>query len=134
MNAIALSRPPVWFTIVGVVALLWNLIGVCFYLGQVGVLGPPFVQEGAPTDMPVWVTAGYAVGVFGGAIGSLGLVLRQSWAKWVLWLSLIGLIVDWGWVFASFGIQAVPFGAFILLIAALLVWLAGHAARKGWLR
>ncbi len=45
MNATALARPPAWLTIVGVVSLLWNLIGVCFYLGQVGVLGGPFLVD-----------------------------------------------------------------------------------------
>ncbi len=131
MNATSATKAPGWLRIVGVVALLWNLIGVCFYLGQVGVLGPPFVQEGAPTSMPVWVTAGYAIGVFGGAIGSLGIALLKAWARPVLWLSLVGLIVDWGWVFASFGSATLPLGLTVLVIAALLVWLAQKAVARG---
>lgn len=133
MNAAAIGKAPVWFTIVGIVALLWNLVGVCFYLGSVGVLGPPFVQEGQPVS-PNWVTAAYAIGVFGGTVGSLGLVIHKRWARGILWVSLIALLVDWGWVFANFGMVAVPLGAFVLVIAALLAWLANSAVAKGWLR
>lgn len=133
MNSAAIGRTPLWFTIVGVVALLWNLVGVCFYLGSVGVLGPPFVQEGQPVS-PSWVTAAYAIGVFGGAIGSLGLALHQRWARGLLWVSLVALIVDWGWVFVNFGSVALPLGLTVLVIAALLAWLANKGVAKGWLR
>lgn len=133
MNATIIGRLPSWFRAAAVLAFLWNLIGVCFYLGQVGVLGPPFVQEGAPA-MPALVTAAYAIGVFGGAAGSLGLVLLKAWARPVLMVSLLALIVDWGWVIMTTGSAALPLGLTVLVIAVLLVWLAQSAAAKGWLR
>lgn len=131
MNATAIARPPAWFYPVAFVALLWNLIGVCFYLGSVGVLGPPFVQPGQPVT-PAWVTAAFALGVFGGAFGCLGLLLTRRWAVGLIWLSLIALIVDWGWVFANFGLS--PLGIFVLVVAVLLVWLTNRASARGWLR
>ena len=125
-------RPPAWFRIVGVLALIWNLIGVCFYLGHVGVLGPPFADTAAPA-MPDLVTGAFAIGVFSGVIGSLCLVLARAWARPILLVSLIGSAVDWGWVIMAVGNTALPMGVTVIVIAALLVWLAHSGVRKGWL-
>jgi hypothetical protein len=134
MNYIIGARPPAWLRIVGFVALLWNLIGVAFYLGSVGVLGGPFVPPEPESWMPVWVTAAYAIGAFGGALGSLGLALLRKWSKPVLWISLIALVVDWGWIMFSSGAGVQPLGVVVLIVAVLLVWLASMARRRKWLR
>lgn len=131
MSATLRSPAPAWLTIVGVGGVLWNLIGVCFYLGTVGVLGAPFVQPDQPV-MPGWVTAAFALCTFGGVAGSLGLALRKRWARGVLWLALVAAIVDWGWVFAGYGVD--PLGVAVLVIAALLAWLAHTGVARGWLR
>ena len=121
---------------VAFVALLWNLIGVAFYLGEVGMLGGAFAPPDpgdAVADMPTWVTAAYAIGVFGGALGTLGLLLLKRWAGPLLWVSLIALIVDWGWVMFASGAGIQPLGIVVLVVAAVLVWLAADAAKRGWL-
>jgi uncharacterized membrane protein len=87
---------------IGVVATLWNLVGVASYLAHVGLFGeaaaaPP--EGGA--EMPVAITAAFAIAVFAGAIGSMGIALLKRWAEPVLWISLIATLIDWVWVLRS---------------------------------
>jgi hypothetical protein len=126
------TRPPVWLRIVAFVALLWNLIGVAFYLGTVDMLGGAFAPPDPQIEMPGWVTGAYAIGVFAGAIGSLGLLLLKGWATPVLLISLIALVIDWGWVMFASGLGIQPLGIVVLLIAAGLAWLASTARARGW--
>ena len=133
MNNIIGARPPVWLRVLAFVALLWNLIGVAFYLGEVGVLGGMFAPPDPTFELPGWVTAAYAIGVFGGALGSLGLLMLKRWSVMVLWASLIALILDWGWVMFASGAGIQPLGICVLVIAAGLVWLASTGAKRKWL-
>jgi uncharacterized membrane protein len=119
------THPPVWLRIVGVLGIVWNAIGVVSYLGHVGLMepmGPPPEQP-----MPAIVTGSYAIGVFGAVLGCLGLALARRWARPVLWVSFIGLVVDWGWIFLVTQQWSFALGASVLV-------LADRAARNGWLR
>ena len=133
MSNVIGARAPGWLRPVALVALLWNLVGVAFYLGHVGILGGPFVPPPSESAMPIWVTAAYAVGVFAGAVGTLGLAFLQSWSRPVLWLSLLALIVDWGWIMLASGAGIQPLGIVVLVVAALLVWVASTAEKRGWM-
>ena len=138
------SRPPTWFWIVAVLGLLWELFGVAMYLMHVGVL--PNSQEMSEAERslmessPVWVTGLFAIGVFAGALGTLGLVLRRSWARPLLILSMIAVILQFGgWLLATDAIAVIGPSVFampavIVAVAILLAWLASIAVRRGWLR
>lgn len=130
----AAHKPPAWYWIVAILALLWNLVGVYSYLAEVGVFGEAARMPGPWNEMPAWVTAAYATGVFGSVLGVLGLLLRQRWASAVLLIAFVALIVDWGWVFFASGAGIQPLGVAVLVISAALVWFARLAAAKGWLR
>jgi ABC-type lipoprotein release transport system permease subunit len=122
---------PVWVRAVAVLGILWNAVGIYSYLGHVGVvqaMGPP-----PDVAMPMLVTAAYAIGVFGAVLGCLGLALLQRWARPVLWVSFVGLVIDWGWVFLVSGQWSLALGATVLIIALALALLADHASRRGWL-
>jgi hypothetical protein len=88
---------------------------------------------------PVWAVGATAIGVWLGALGCLALILRKSWAVPLLWLSLLGVIVQDVWLFVLapksdllngtvYGLQGM-----VLLISIGLVWLAGKAKANGWL-
>jgi hypothetical protein len=137
-------RPPTWFWIVAVLGLLWELFGVAMYLMHVGVL--PNSQEMSEAERslmessPVWVTALFAISVFGGALGTLGLLLRKRWARPLLVLSLIAVILQFGgWLLvtdaiAVMGPSVFVMPAVIVAVAILLAWLATVGVKRGWLR
>jgi hypothetical protein len=133
MNTLIGARAPAWLRIVAALGLIWNLFGVYAYLQTVGVLkaGPGMTMA----EMPAWVTGAFAVAVFGGALGSLGLLLLLRWSRLLLLLSLVALLAQDVWAFA---LRSGPAESPILpiavnLISLLLVWLAFSADRKGWL-
>ena len=86
------------------------------------------------------MTAAYAIAVFSGAIGSLGLVLLKKWARPVLIVSLVAIVVQQIWVIfmsdaaAVHGPAAMALPLTIVVVGALLVWLAGMGEKRGWLR
>lgn len=111
--------------VIGVLGILWNLGGVASYLGYVGVTG------GAPEQsMPAWVTGAFAIAVWAGLLGSIGLALLQRWAGTVLWLSAAGAVVDWGWVFAYGKDASAPLGVAVIVVAIVLAVVADLARRR----
>ena len=136
------SPPPAWFRLAAAVALLWNAFGVAMYLSSVGLFGDPTAtlsasERAAAESIPGWISAPFAIGTLAGLAGSLGLVLRKSWAVPVLIVSLVALLVLEGWILFLSGVAevsgyAVPVA--VILGAVLLAWLAVHARRQGWLR
>ena len=84
------------FWLINVVALLWNIGGAINYLMQTNlefVSTLPETHRAIIEGRPAWATGGFAIGVFGGALGSLLLLLRKSTAFYVFIASLIGIIV-----------------------------------------
>jgi len=127
---------------VAIIALLWNLIGCAAYLMDV-TLTPEAVAAMSPDQQalyaarPAWAVAVYAIAVWGGALGCVGLIMKKRWAKGALLASLLGLIAQ---DIALFGMSPVAIGTsvyalqgMVLMIAVLLLLLANTAARQGWL-
>ncbi|MGB5700051.1 hypothetical protein [Muriicola sp.] len=139
------SKPPVWFWIVSVLALLWNLMGVMNYLGTA------FMKEAIMAEMtaeqvslmentPAWVTAAFAIAVWFGAAGCIGLLLRKKWAKSALGMSLIGVLVQTGYGFFMTNAsevygqtEAVIIPAMVIIIGLFLVFFARLAERRTWI-
>ncbi|MGQ0558992.1 MAG: hypothetical protein ACT4OE_05315 [Sphingosinicella sp.] len=142
MNDMTTSRAPAWYRIVTVLAILWNLMGLYVFLVSVGaVASPPMdpAEQAIADTMPTWTTAAFAIGVFSGLVGSLGLLLLKGWSRMLLLLSLVALAVLEGWwIFLSGGPEALGPSTYIVpilvvVIALLLWWLANMGAKKGWL-
>jgi len=137
------TRAPTWFRVVAALALLWNLFGMWQYLSYVGVvplLGEMNAAEAAILERaPVWYTAAFAIAVFAGVVGALGLVLRRAWSRPLLVLSLIAAIIQFtSWCFMSGGAEAIGPSfyvapAVVILVAILLVWLASVGVKRRWL-
>jgi hypothetical protein len=118
-----------WVQIVGVVAILWNGIGVFSYLAQVGVVGAGGPPPGGAV-MPPPITAAFAIGVFSGLAGSIALAVRSGLARPLLWLSFVTTTIDWVWVLGWSGAGSVPLGITVLVIALGLALLAEREARR----
>ena len=138
------SKPPIWFWIVSAIALLWNLMGVKAYLDQAygsgDVLGD--IANAAKeiiNPIPAWVTAAFAVAVFGGAVGSLLLLLRKSLAHTILVVSLIGIIAQMSYnLFMTDNPTDSGSGGIFMVIMIVgfgigLVFFAKKAKASGWI-
>jgi uncharacterized membrane protein len=115
------------FWAIAIALLLWNLMGDAAYVMQVGAdparIDDPVTAQ-AFAAMPPWAWGAYAIAVWVGTAGALALLLRRK-AAWVLFaLSLVGVVVQFGWTIFGFGIlsykgpEALVFPVVIALIGA----------------
>ena len=67
------------------------------------------------------------------------MLLRQSWARFLLLLSLVAVILQFGgWLLATDAIAVIGptvfiMPAIIVAVAILLYWVANTGVRRGWL-
>jgi len=141
----ASSGPPRSFYIIGIAALIWNLIGVMTYVMQVtmseaAIAALPEGQQAFIQNSPVWVTAAYAIATNAGALGCVLLLVRQSWAYLVLVVSFAGILVQnlygyfMGGAVEVYGAAGVGLSVAVMAIGAFLIWYAKGATDKGWLK
>jgi hypothetical protein len=140
MNAETVDRVHWSFWAIGAVALIWNVAGVVNFFAQMNpdVLAAYRESERAIVEgRSAWATAGFAIAVFGGAIGCLLLLLRKSAAFYLFIASLFGVIVTMIHTLGVdidfspgeiLGIILMP-----LVVAAFLIWYSKQAEGKGWI-
>ena len=104
--------------IVGALGALLNAAGVYAYLEYVGVVGT--AAPASEPSMPPVITSAFAIAVFGGIIGSVGLLLLQPWARPMLWISFVASVVNWGWVLTQSAEASVPLGVTVIVVSLLL--------------
>lgn len=139
-----MTPTPKWYMPVAILALLWNLMGCAAYLSDVtmtaeAVAKLPADQQALYAARPAWAVAAFAIAVWGGALGSLGLVLKKRWAAPLLLASVIGLLVQ---DFALFVLSpaagkmaptAYVLQGLVLVIGLALVRLSRLGRARGWL-
>ena len=137
------TNRPIWFWIVSVLALIWNLMGVKAYLDQVFMPDDVFAQmtqemQNLLNQTPAWVTSAFAVAVWGGAIGSLLLVLKKRLAYPILIISLIGALTQMFYAFfiakvSDFRPEEVVMPIMIIIFGIGLVFFAKKAKEADWI-
>lgn len=131
------NKPPIWFWIVSVAALLWNLLGVSMYLVQAYMTDKdistlPEEHQAAYTNLPSWYIASFALAVFFGAFGCIALVFRKKWAMTLLLMSLICVIVQMSYI--AFGLNMANAMTVVTpLISIALVWFSKKSQKEGWI-
>jgi hypothetical protein len=144
MNGTVAKRPT-WFWIVGVLALLWNLLGLAMFWMQYAATPEQVAQWPAPQRelhqaLPAWLWALNAVAVLAGTLGSILLLAGKRLALAVFWISLVAAVVMFA--YALFpgrmlellgAVQALPMPVLVSVIAALLVWFARRSIARGWI-
>ena len=89
-------RTPTHLWIVGILAVLWNGFG-CFDYLMTQTRNADYLamftdaQRAYFESFPAWMEGAWAVGVWGGLLGSLLLLARSRWAVIAFGLSLLGL-------------------------------------------
>jgi hypothetical protein len=98
------SRTPWHLWAVGVISLLWNAFGAYDYLmsklspqSYFHQMGLSDASVGYMMSFPAWLTAFWALGVWGSVAGSLLLLMRSRHAVTAFTLSFLGLAVSQGY-------------------------------------
>lgn len=139
-----MTTTPKWYLPAAIAALVWNLLGCAAYLADVSVTPEdiakmPDVQQTLYAARTWWAVSATAIAVWGGAAGSLGLILRKRWAMPLLIASLIGLVVQDVALFLLSGVGTrvgagvMGLQGMVLLVAVVLVFFAGSARARGWI-
>ena len=131
------------FWAIGAVALIWNVMGVINFFVQMNadtLAAMPESHRAIVESRPAWATGGFAIAVFGGALGCLLLLLRKSAAYYLFIASLLGVIVQLIHTLgiASSTIDFSPFDILMiilmpLVVAAFLIWYSKQGESKGWI-
>ena len=135
------TKPPVSFWIISVLALIWNGLGVMAYLTRAFATDemiaslPEEQQAEFLIDYPAWYTAAFALAVFCGALGALGLLLKKKWAKPLFVLSAIAAIVQHAYLFATVDMSgmAILMPIMVVVVCIFLIYYSNTAIKKGYL-
>ena len=138
------NKPTTLFWIISVAALVWNGLGVMQYLGMAYMTDEvkaalPEAERALYDNIPSWVTAAFAIAVFGGLIGSAFLLMRKKLAGPMFLISLIAIIVQMSYnLFMSraaeiYGPGSVIMPIMVIVIGVFLLMYSKKTIAKGWL-
>ena len=136
---------PRYFIVIAIVLLLWNLMGLAAFamqytadLTELAKSDPVTAQAFAA--MPAWVWIAYAIAVGAGTLGAVLLLMKKAAAASLFLLSLIAVVVQFGYTFlgtdllALKGPSVIAFPAFIVVMAIIQLLYARNLVGKGVLR
>ena len=133
--------------VVGVIGVLWNASG-CYDYVMTNTGGVEYLRSFGFTEeqiayftaMPAWMTAVWAIGVWGGMAGAVLLLLRSKWALHVFAASLAAFLLSLVYTYLlSNGGDIMPaeapiINAVILAGCLFFLWYAWFATKRGLLR
>lgn len=138
-------KSPRFFVTIGILLLLWNLMGVAAFIMQytadLTVLArtdPTTAQAFAA--MPGWVWGAYGVAVAAGTLGAVLLLMKKAVAATLFLVSLIAVIVQFGYTFLGTDLLAIKgstsaaFPALIIIVAIVQLLYARSLVARGVLR
>ena len=136
------NKPTTSFWVIGIVALIWNLMGVFAYLQQAYMTAEdlaalPIEEQALYENVPAWVTAAFALAVFGGALGCVLLLLRKKLATFVFIISFVSILAQMTYnLFMSKAMEVYGPGGMIMpvmviVIGAYLIWYSKKMEAQG---
>ena len=138
------QEPPRWFWGVSGLLVLWGLVGCTFCVRQflygADAMGPadPYQRE-LYASLPIWYDYIYAIATGAALLGGLALLRRSMMARMLFVVSLIAVVVQFGWLFATTDLLAARgaataiFPLIILGVAIYSIRFAAKARRHGWI-
>lgn len=136
------NKPATSFWVIGVLALIWNALGVMAYLGQ--KLMTDEMKAMIPADQleiientPAWATAAFAVAVWFGLLGCIVLLMRKKIATTLFIISIIGVLTQLVYnlfltnAIEVFGNQSLIQPLVTVSVSVFLIWHAKKCADDG---
>lgn len=140
------SKPTTMFRVVGVVALLWNLVGLFMYYTSVTATPESLAAQFTPEQIamieatPAWATSASAIAVTAGVLASVLLLLRMGLCVPLFIISLVAIVVQDVYIFgmtdsiAEFGMQPLVLQGIVFVIALFLVGYSRAQQARGVIR
>ena len=135
---------PIWFWVVSVLALLWNLFGLFnFYIStfdQATILETLNQEQRELFEaMPLWATICFGIATISGTLACIGLLMRKKWAKQLFIISFITMVAQFvNWLFIQNAPEIFPnsytMPTAVVLVGILLILFANMGIKKGWLK
>ena len=131
------KKPTTKFYIIGVLALIWNLMGVGAYFIQAFMTEemiatlPEEQQAEFLVEHPAWYTALFALAVFGGALASILLLARNKIAYYFFLMSGICAIAQQGYLLATVTLSNVVMPIMIIIFCIFLIWYSKRCITEG---
>lgn len=93
------NQPAKSFWVIGILAFIWNLIGVIAYLGQKYMSDEVKAsihkdQLAVIENTPAWATAAFAIAVWFGLLASILLLVRKKFANKLFIISFAGVFIQ----------------------------------------
>ena len=138
-------KTPVWFWVIAIFFLLWNIMGTFSFFAHTFISEEALAKLPTPErelygDYPIWTTVAFAIAVFGGLLGSIGLILKKKWSKMAFIISLGAIIpqmvqnVFFTRSMEVYGpIQTVTMPVMVVAFGIFLVWFSNFGIKKNWL-
>lgn len=138
------NKPKFSFWLIGVLALLWNLLGSYAYVNQ-AYQTEAFTSMYTPEKLeflnsaPAFITAAFAIAVFGGFLGSVALLLKKKISGLLFLLSFLGVFIQFVGNLVReksteiFDTSEWIMAAVTLIISFFLVWYARKSTNEGLL-
>jgi len=138
------NKPNLVYWIIAVIAVIWNLMGVIAYLGQAYMTDEakmllPEADRAYRENIPAWAIAAFAIAVFSGFFGAIGLLLKKKWATPLFIISLLGILVQllYNLILSNsmevYGPGGLIMPIMVVVIGVVLVWYSKKATSNGWL-
>lgn len=139
-----LIKPPATFWIIGIVGLLWNLMGVgAFYtslnMGEEALAAMTEIQRSLYESTPSWAYVVNAIAVITGVLGCIALLMRKAWAIPLFLVSLIAVVIQMGHALLAtnaleaYGVQVIVMPILVTGISLFLWYYAKSSAAKAWI-
>lgn len=141
----SLIKPPKSFWVIGVLALLWNLMGISqFFLAtfmlDAMVENLTEVQADMYREIPMWYTIIFAIAVFSGVLGCITMLLRKNITIALFGISLLAVLVAQGyWILGTeimevIGTSSVIMPLIVIVISIFLYFYNKGAAKNRWFK
>jgi hypothetical protein len=144
MDENATAKPGWGFWAIGVLGLVWNVMGVAnlaMQMNPANLENMPELHQAIAQSRPDWATAAFAIAVVGGALGCGLLLLRRKLALPLFVVSLLAMVAHM-FSYAALANPNVVFGwgdiALIVVmpiaVAAFLIRYAMRCRNMAWLK
>lgn len=143
MEKIKISK---WFWVVAIFFLLWNIMGVISFfshtlISEETLAALPENERALYGDYPIWTTFVFALAVFFGFFGSIGLILKKKWSKIAFIISFCAIIPQMihNLFFTNsievYGLgQAVTMPIMVVFGGLFLIWFSNYSINKKWIK